>query len=356
MPIRRNRAGLGYLAATETSAHRCGREPGLFFLPWTLWRLQRLSLIHTHTLGRLAGIALQVARAKNIPFVVTIHGGALNLPEDVLEEILKPLKGGLEWGKALGAIVGSRQVLARADAVLTCNAAETALLREKYRSQRIVTQPHGVETHLYEVNHIAEAEAAYPALCGKRVLLVLGRIDPIKNQRWLLDQMPEAFRIHSKAVLVFAGSFIDKPYAEALRQRIDTLGLQNRVFLTGGFPPDDPCLIGLLQKAEVLIVPSRSETFGLVILEAWAAGTPVLASRTSGACELVEEGKTGLLFGINDEAGFLKALGEILFNPSLQSALTHAGRRHVLTHYDQATVVQSIKSLYEKLIEERQCR
>src|SRR5439155_14297515 len=64
-----------------------------------------LALIHTHTLNRLGGIALTVARVRRLPLVATIHGGVFDLPEKVRAELAKPLKDGIEWGKIFGLLL-----------------------------------------------------------------------------------------------------------------------------------------------------------------------------------------------------------------------------------------------------------
>jgi len=150
----------------------------------------------------------------------------------------------------------------------------------------------------YEKDHREQARLAFPKIRGRDVLLNAGRVDPIKNQGWLLEQAPEIFRRHPNAILVLAGACTDQPYGEKTDRRIRELGLEKRVLLTGGLPPSDPRLIGLVQEARALLLPSLSETFGLVILEAWAAGTMVLSSRTSGASALIEHGQNGWLFDL----------------------------------------------------------
>src|SRR5205085_11129158 len=94
-------------------------------LIWNLFR-EPASVIHSHALNRIGGIGLTAARFRKLPFVVTIHGGALDLPQKVKDQLAEPLPGGSEWGKDLGAPLGSRKVLPDADAFLTCNKKEAA--------------------------------------------------------------------------------------------------------------------------------------------------------------------------------------------------------------------------------------
>src|SRR5205807_4960269 len=102
-----------------------------------------------------------------------------------------------------------------------------------------------------------------------------------------------------------------------VERMIEACGLKDRVLLTGGMPSEDRRLIGLLQQSTVLLLPSLSETFGLVLLEAWAAGTTVMASRTSGASALIEDGQNGWLFDLGNPATFHRALDQALAHPDL---------------------------------------
>ena len=71
-----------------------------------------VSLIHTHTLGRLGGIAFSIARHRNLPCVLSIHGGVLDLPPSVKESLNQSQSQGVEWGKVFGLLFQSRKLLA----------------------------------------------------------------------------------------------------------------------------------------------------------------------------------------------------------------------------------------------------
>lgn len=318
----------------------------------SLWRESNLSLIHAHTGNRLGGVALTVARMRHVPLVITVHGGHLDLPEAAKDFLLKPLQGGIEWGKIFGFALRSRRVLEQADAVLTCNTKEAALLAKKYPYQRIVVQPHGVPAGVYQEDCRAEAWTAFPEIRDKQMLLTVGRIDPVKNQLWLIEQAPEILGKHPDAILVFVGSATDAAYARSVRQKISDLGLENRVLLAGGLPPGDKRLIGLFQNAACVLLPSLSETFGLVILEAWAAGTTVIASKTSGAAGLIVPGENGWLFDINDPTGLHEAINTALARPDLRKQFAASGAALVAANYDTNELGGQVKKLYEQLIDE----
>lgn len=317
-----------------------------------LWQERDVSIVHTHTLGRIGGIARVVARRRGVPLVVTIHGGVLDLPAEMKRDLNQPI-GGWEWGKVFGFMLQSRRLFPDADAIITCNENEARLLREQYPGKRIVVQPHGVPLAVYQQDQREHALAAFPQIRGKQILLCMGRIDSIKNQGWVIEQAPAIFQRHPTATLVLAGACTDEAYGEAIRKRIAALGLQERVLLTGGLPPNDPRLIGLLQKADVLVLPSKSETFGLVILEAWAAGTMVLSTGTSGASALIRHGRNGWLFDLDHPETFHEPLNAALLNSDAARRIVRTGDDEVHSCYNTGALAARMKALYEELIEEK---
>jgi glycosyltransferase involved in cell wall biosynthesis len=317
-----------------------------------LWAERKFSIIHSHTLGRIGGVGLTIARRKKIPFVLTIHGGVYDLPDAMKRSFQAPSKG-WEWGKAFGMLVRARHVLNEADAIITCNRREAELITERHPDRRVMVQPHGVPAAVYQVDHRAEALRAFPRIQRRPVVLSLGRIDAVKNQAWVVEQLPELLRRHRDALLVFAGACTDEGYGIALQRRIEELGLQDHVLITGKLPPADPRLIGLLQLARVCMLQSISETFGLVILEAWAAGTPAISSRTSGPSALIEPGTNGWLYDLNAPASFHEVIDVALGNAEARARVIAAGQERVVSNYDTVVLANRMKQLYENLQQEK---
>lgn len=320
-----------------------------------LWTERNLSVVHSHTLGRIGGVGLTVARRKRLPFVLTVHGGVYDLPEPLRRSFASPQTDGWEWGKPFGMLLRSRRVLDEADAILTCNRREAVLIRERHPDRRVIVQPHGVPAQVYAADQRQAALAAFPALAGRDVVLSLGRIDAVKNQRWVVEQFPAVLQRHPRALLVLAGACTDEAYGADLQRRIEALGLGAHVLTTGKLPPADPRLVGLLQVARVAMLQSISETFGLVILEAWAAGTPAISSRTSGASALIEHGSNGWLFDLHRPESFHAAIDVALTNEAARAAAIAAGRTRVIAEYDTQVLAARVRTLYEHLVEEKKC-
>jgi glycosyltransferase involved in cell wall biosynthesis len=183
-------------------------------------------------------------------------------------------------------------------------------------------------------------------------LLVLGRIDPVKNQGWVLEQFPQIARKHPNARLVFAGACTDEQYGKSLKKDVRRGGIEDRVTFAGALPPADSRLIGLLQGAAAVVVPSHSETFGLVILEAWAAQRAVISSRTSGALDLVEDGVNGHLFELNDPKNFHAAVDRCLTDAHHAREIGCAGFRRA-QEFDTVRLAGRVRDLYEELLKEK---
>jgi starch synthase len=353
--VRRFRACMpvwGVSSARKAQMISVGGNLVSFDLMGALWRERDIDVVHSHAQGRLGAIARVVARARHIPFVLSIHGGLYDLPAAVMAQICPP-PAGWDWGRPLGMMLRARQLMDQADAIITLNPREAAMIRKRHPGRRVVVEPHGVPTELFSCECRPAALAAFPELKGRSVLLVLGRIDPIKNQDWLIAEVAELARRHPRAILVFVGASTNREYTAAIESRIDRDGLRGLVLMAGCLPFGDPRLIGLLQQARAVVLPSKSETFGMVIVEAWAAGTPVISSRTSGAVALVEDGVNGILFDLEHPETFHAAVDQVLSQPEKAAQWGLAGRAKVIAEFDTSVRADRFKRLYEELIEEK---
>jgi glycosyltransferase involved in cell wall biosynthesis len=283
--------------------------------------------------------------------VATIHGGYLDLPQASADQLAAPSRGGIDYGKFFGWLLRSRHVIEDADAVITVNPREAELLRAAFPALRVELMPHGVSLTRYAQDHRDAAVQFLPSIQGRTPLLLVGRIDGVKNQAFLVNQMPEIQRRIPNAILVLVGPVTDAEYDRYVRSRIRDLGLENSVFMPGPLAPDDPRLIGLYQCAHLFVLPSLAEPFGLVMLEAWASGCPVIASATSGAKQLVREGENGFLFQHGDEPSFFHALGRAFESEECRKALGNAGRNMVRAQFDTLALVRHVRNLYADLCE-----
>jgi glycosyltransferase involved in cell wall biosynthesis len=296
-----------------------------------------------------------VALKRGLPLVVSIHGGVFDLPEKVRLSFHESAEKGWEWGRVFGWLFSAHRLFTDARTIITCNEKEASLMRQRYPGKQVYAQGHGVPMDIYQPDQRAAAFAAFPELANRQVLLCLGRVDPIKNQGWLVERAPEILRLYPGALLVFAGPCTDDGYGEELRRRVSALGLEDHVLWTGGLAPDTPALIGLLQIASVVLLPSVSETFGLVILEAWAAGAAVISSRTSGGQTHIRHEENGWLFDLDEPGSFFAALKGALSDPERRRAITRLGTEAVKRDHSLEAVAQRMREIYESTSQEHAC-
>jgi D-inositol-3-phosphate glycosyltransferase len=135
---------------------------------------------------------------------------------------------------------------------------------------------------------------------------------------------------------------------ERLVERSRTLGVEDRLVLWGSQPQNR--LPIFYSAADVVTVPSRYESFGLVAVEAMACGTPVVASRAGGLIFTVEDGRTGYLVPIGDDNAHGRRILELLDDKAKRESFGHSARASAL-RFSWRAVAQSIQHVYERLAE-----
>jgi glycosyltransferase involved in cell wall biosynthesis len=132
-------------------------------------------------------------------------------------------------------------------------------------------------------------------------------------------------------------------------------GLENRVILIPGFEPNDPLLPSAYKAADMFVLPTVHEPFGIVILEAWAAGVPVVATRIGGIPGFTHDGQDILLFEKDDENGLLGNLTRLAEDALLSERLKQQAGREVM-RYDWVEVARQTRAIYEVAIARHEAR
>jgi glycosyltransferase involved in cell wall biosynthesis len=195
-----------------------------------------------------------------------------------------------------------------------------------------------------------EAPAAVRACLvpeGGLLLLIAARLHPEKGYEHLFRALPELRRrVGSVFRLAVAGTGPLEPHYRAM---VDSLGCQDVVrFL--GFRRDLPDLIG---AADLLVLPSVAEAFGLVLAESLYLGTPVVASRVGGIPEIIDDGQDGVLVPPGDASALAQAVAELLADPGRRRRLAGAGRAKVAERFGFPRMVRSYETIYDDLAASR---
>jgi glycosyltransferase involved in cell wall biosynthesis len=291
-----------YLGLSSDSRRQLDKKAGNLFSFSLMRHLKRessIDLLHLHTGKRLGGIVRHVARLRNIPYVISLHGGLLDVPQDEASRWTAPTKGTLEWGKILGWWVGSRRVLDDAAAIICVGAGEYKAVKNRFPNKRVVMLPNGVDVERFRQGDGPGFRHRHGIDQDDYLLLCVGRIDSQKNQLELIRSMPHILQANSKVHLLLVGHVTSSEYESRILTEISKLRLGNRVTLIRGIDSQSTDLVDAYHAANLFVLPSLHEPFGIVVVEAWAAGLPVVASNVGGLADLISDHQDGRLFDPN---------------------------------------------------------
>ncbi|HET9660529.1 MAG TPA: glycosyltransferase [Thermomicrobiales bacterium] len=302
----------------------------------------RYDVIHAHYW--LSGwTAHLLERYWNTPFSLMFHTTAH------MKNIVSPES---EHETTLRAEIENKLV-GLADSIIAANPDEAADLiwRQHCPSEKICTIPPGVDTRLFRPLDRSACRAELGIGPDEHVVLFVGRIDPIKGLDTLLEATAFLKSSGSLARVHLIGGELDdrhQPIGQLARlvERARVLGVADRLVLWGSQPQDR--LPVFYSAADVVSVPSRYESFGLVAVEAMACGIPVVASRAGGLIFTVEDGRTGYLAPIGDGAEHGRRMLELLTDPQKCAAFSCAAREGAL-RFSWEAVATSVVHVYERL-------
>jgi glycosyltransferase involved in cell wall biosynthesis len=210
--------------------------------------------------------------------------------------------------------------------------------------ERILVIHNGVDVRSFSLPRGAfRRSEGIPAECT--VITTVGRLDTQKGLPYLLEAAELVTRGHPEVRFLVVG---EGPRRGDLVRHRDRLGLTERVWFLG-FRTDVP---QILADSDVFVLPSLWEGLPIALLEAMAAGLPVVATDVPGVTEVVTDGETGLVVPGKDVGALAGALSRLLDDPDLRLGLARAGRRKVEEEFGWEKVVATTMSLYERLLRE----
>lgn len=179
------------------------------------------------------------------------------------------------------------------------------------------------------------------------VLLAVGRLHPVKGMTDLIAAFERIPASHAGRPphLVIVG---DGPLNVELQAQAAALGCRQRIHWAGW--REDPA--PFYDLADIVVMPSRHETLGNVVLEAWAHARPVLATRSQGPLELCEEGRDALLVPVADPAALAAGIARLLADDALRVELAAAGLAKLRAEFSEEAVVGAYLRLYERLADD----
>jgi glycosyltransferase involved in cell wall biosynthesis len=174
------------------------------------------------------------------------------------------------------------------------------------------------------------------------IILFVGRLNYQKGLRYLLAAMPTVLSRFKGAKLVIVGGGEQFVYLQNLSE---SLGVKNSVIFTGEIPHER--ITDAFAAADILVLPSIFESFGIVLIEAQAMGKPVVCTRVGGVPEALIEKETGIIVEPRRPDQLAEAIISILSNPKMAKSMGEKGRKFVEENFDWQKTVSKIVEIYE---------
>src|SRR5690242_14409708 len=293
-------------------------------------------VVHSHD-WLVAAAARRLARRRRLPWLVTVHATEFGRHQGWVDKHPQSHIHAVE-----------KRMVRAADRVITCSHYMRGHVRDVFGVEGVTVIPNGIDPRdLQPVADLPRLRARFAAPDEKLVLLV-GRLVYEKGFHLALDALPGLIRRVGGVRFLVAGSGT----AEAeLKAQAERLGLmEHGTFL--GWTGDDT-LHSLYRIADLCLVPSLYEPFGLVALEAMASGCPTIVADTGGLREVVPPGRrVGLRFRARSTRSLERMAYQLLTSEELRERLVAEASEHVL-RFDWADVARQTESVYEELAASR---
>ena len=291
-------------------------------------------VIHCHAMARIAELCLRTAN-QTAKTVVSLHGGGANVPGEEAKSLKAPTRGRLPWGKMVDYAMGWTRRVPEDFGGIVC-VGEDEYERYRAKHPHVLFLPNGVDTSLFG-GQVATADKP-----NHLTLLCVARIDRQKNQLALVEHLAR----HPGRKLRLVGPVTQPDYREELERRAAELGVVDRVAFVGALKPGSPELLAEYRNADIFALPSRHEPFGIVVLEAWAAGLPVVASDVGGLGRLCAAHPRAAAVFVPGDAAALDAAVDKAFAERAEMSAAGLAAAH---EYDWAVLSARLVDFYANI-------
>jgi len=273
----------------------------------------RPDVIHCHAMARIAELCLRVSKRIGAKSVISLHGGGANVPAEEAKSLKAPTRGLFPWGKLVDYAMHWTRRIPEDFGGIVC-VGEDEYLSYKSRHDHVMYLPNGVDTALFERD---PEDGARSGDSGCISAVCVARIDRQKNQMLLIDALARRKNLRVRLV----GPVTQPDYKNMLERRAAELGVADRLSFVGSLKPGSDELAREYHSADVFVLPSRHEPFGIVVLEAWASGLPVVASNVGGLGRLcAAHPEAAAVFDSADVSSFDAAFDKAIANKAVMSA------------------------------------
>jgi len=305
---------------------------------WLMRRVAEFDVIHIHALFSFASVMAAIcAQYRGIPYIVR--------PLGVLNRW--GMHKRRRWLKGLSFRLIEARILRKAAGVQFTSEQEALEARQLGFDHSPLIVPNPVDLPDSRTKR-GGFRAAHPHLAGGAVVLFLSRLDPKKGLDLLLAAFARVREEHPDATLVLAGDG-DPTFVATLQQDSERLGLQASILWTGFLQGDEK--LAVLADADVFVLPSYSENFGVAVVEAMAAGLPVIVSDQVGIHREISANGAGLVVRCS-ERELAEALDRMIKEPALRAEAGCNGPK-LAARFSVKSVTRQLVDVYDDVISGR---
>ena len=296
-----------------------------------------IDIVHIHSGISISLIAgFRYAMKKKRPLVITWHGDSIR-----------------EYGRYSGIIPGvaaylykkylADKILSRADVIISPSEyyIDESRFLGKYRD-KIVVIPNGINIEEFDIPYSKEECKRKFGLNGKKVVLFVATLYPLKGPHILLKTIPKVIKEHKDTIFVFAGGGDINKY----KKLSEEIGVQKYVRFTGYVDEEKPFYY---RAADVFVLPSYEEMFPIVLLEASASGLPMIVSDLDTLKCIVEEGYNGFFTKRGDENDLAETIIYLLENEEVRERMGKNARKKV-EDYSWEKIAEETEKAYSDII------
>jgi len=301
-------------------------------------KTKKFDLIHIHTpfVAHYAG--LKLGKLLQLPVVETYH----TFFEDYLHHYLPWIPKMAARG--LARFISKKQCN-QVDAIVAPSQPMLDVLRTYGIKTRAAVIATGLQASSFKEANGDAFREKYGIALQRPMLLYVGRVAHEKNIDFLVRVTQLLVKVMPEALLVITG---EGPAEPSLRALVKTLGIEKNVQFIGYLERHTE-LNACYKAADIFVFASKSETQGLVLLEAMAQGTPVVAIAELGTASILVEGQ-GAMIAIEDESEFMHKVHALLLNPVHRQYLGERAREYVQNNWSAATQAERMVTFYNEII------
>jgi glycosyltransferase involved in cell wall biosynthesis len=238
-------------------------------------------------------------------------------------------------------------VFEQADAILFNTRAELSSMAHHVPDlDKTHVIPNGLHTDDYDPLPDPAPFREKRGITGPLVLYV-GRLASNKRMEMIIQAMPVLMEEEPDLTLVIAGP--DDGAGKEWQDLAEAMDLGGSVRFEGFLPEQEK--LAAYTAADVFVLPSEWEAYGLVLMEAQACGTPCLVSDRGGPQEVIEDGVSGKVVPYGDEAAWRQALLDLLSDDGLRDRMSKAARTRAMTEFNWPTIIDSIEAVYQDVVD-----